>query len=84
MFFSFRPVSLSSLESSILDGRKTHRAQRSVIVQQRKDIVVDHRLPVLGAAVMVKIDFTRPNKFDSIAGLLFAITGKGIDSWLGN
>jgi hypothetical protein len=29
-----------------------------------------------------KIDFTRPNKFDSIAELLFAITGKGKDSWV--
>jgi hypothetical protein len=31
---------------------------------------------------MEKIDFTRPNKFDSIAELLFAITGKGKDSWI--
>jgi hypothetical protein len=29
-----------------------------------------------------KIDFTRPNKFDSIAELLFAIAGKGKDSWV--
>lgn len=29
-----------------------------------------------------KIDFTRPNKFDSIAELLFAITGKVKDSWV--
>jgi hypothetical protein len=29
-----------------------------------------------------KIDFTRPNKFDSIAELLFAITGKVKDSWI--
>jgi hypothetical protein len=31
---------------------------------------------------MEKIDFTRPNKFDSIAELLFAITGKSKDSWV--
>ena len=29
-----------------------------------------------------KIDFTRPNKFDSIADLLCAITGKSKDSWI--
>lgn len=29
-----------------------------------------------------KIDFTRPNKFDSIAALLYAITGKSKDSWV--
>lgn len=29
-----------------------------------------------------KIDFTRPNKFDSIAELLCAITGKSKDSWV--
>jgi hypothetical protein len=29
-----------------------------------------------------KIDFTRPNKFDSIAKLLCAITGKSKDSWV--
>ncbi len=29
-----------------------------------------------------KIDFTRPNKFDSIADLLSAITGKSKDSWI--
>ncbi len=29
-----------------------------------------------------KIDFSRPNKFDSISELLFAITGKGKDSWV--
>ncbi len=29
-----------------------------------------------------KIDFTRPNKFDSIAELLCAITGKSKDSWI--
>lgn len=29
-----------------------------------------------------RIDFTRPNKFDSIAELLFAITRKGKDSWI--
>ena len=29
-----------------------------------------------------KIDFTRPNKFDSIANLLCAITGKSKDSWV--
>ncbi|WP_152269043.1 hypothetical protein [Agriterribacter humi] len=29
-----------------------------------------------------KIDFTRPNKFDSMAELLCAITGKSKDSWI--
>ncbi|MEI9808577.1 MAG: hypothetical protein WDO16_12290 [Bacteroidota bacterium] len=29
-----------------------------------------------------RIDFTRPNKFDSIAELLCAITGKSKDSWI--
>ncbi len=29
-----------------------------------------------------KIDFTRPNKFDSIAGFLYAVTGKSKDSWI--
>ncbi len=29
-----------------------------------------------------KIDFTRPNKFDSIADLLCAVTGKSKDSWV--
>jgi hypothetical protein len=29
-----------------------------------------------------KIDFTRPNKFDSIADLLSAVTGKSKDSWV--
>lgn len=29
-----------------------------------------------------RIDFSRPNKFDSIADLLFAITGKSKDSWI--
>ena len=31
---------------------------------------------------MEKIDFTRPNKFDSIADLLCAITSKSKDSWI--
>lgn len=33
-------------------------------------------------AKVEKIDFTRPNKFDLIAELLFAITGKSKDSWI--
>lgn len=31
---------------------------------------------------MEKVDFTRPNKFDSVAVLLCAITGKSKDTWI--
>jgi hypothetical protein len=31
---------------------------------------------------MERIDFTKPNKFDSIAALMFALTGKSKESWI--